>query len=109
MVSCLDTEYEIYKELFSQLENSSIDKLKFYLSYLLPLYTENLVLSSDLWFSWNEKAQYAFTYMINLCGADAAAMIFGIQMQIKNASKLKDDSVYLDGPIFSLFPQNNQE
>ena len=36
-------------------------------------------------------------------------LIFGIQMQIKNAAKLKDDSVYLDGPIFSLFPQNNQE
>ncbi|QGS68145.1 hypothetical protein CV093_04385 [Oceanobacillus sp. 143] len=40
LLSCLDSEKEIYLDLFNQLQSSPIEKVKFYISLILPLYSE---------------------------------------------------------------------
>jgi len=78
LMSCLESEKNIYEKFFSQIGNAPLKKLKFYLNMVLPLYSENMVLSEHLWSSWSEEIQMAYTYYANLKGKDAFVMGKGI-------------------------------
>ena len=41
---------------------------------VLPLYSENMVLSPTLWRAWDEETQMAYTYYANLHGPEAMRM-----------------------------------
>lgn len=87
LLSCLESERPIYQRLFEQLNVASIDKIKFYMSMVLPLYSENIVMSPDLWDSWDEEVKMAYTFYANLTGRDA--LLYGkcIGMGIRNAAR----------------------
>lgn len=63
LLSCLDYEIEIFTKLFQQLKQASINKLRFYLNLILPLYSENIVLSPELWNSWGKKLKWHIPIM----------------------------------------------
>ncbi|MFD2216474.1 hypothetical protein [Metabacillus endolithicus] len=87
LLSCLESEKAIYKTLFNQLQNSSVDKIKFYFSMILPLYSENMVLSPNIWNNWDEETRKAYTYYANLQGNDAFIYSKTIGMLLRNAAK----------------------
>lgn len=91
LLSCMEKEKFIYQKLFDQLTTASMDKIKFYMSMVLSLYSENMVLSSELWNHWNEETQTAYTVYANLKGSQA--FIYGkcIGMGIRNAAKSKPE------------------
>ena len=91
LLSCLATEKSIYAKLFEQLKQSSIDKVKFYFSMLLPLYSENIVLSPKLWKNWSEDVQATYTFYSNINGYQARVYGRAIGMELKNAYKAKSD------------------
>lgn len=101
LMSCLKSEAGVYKRLFSQAKEASIDKLKFYLNTMLPLYSENMVLSPDLWMAWDKNTQMAYTYYANLIGPRARTMSMGIGMALRNAHRSKSD--YSGTPKINLF------
>ena len=68
LISCLDKHKTTYDKLFKQLDSYSIDLIKYYFTLLLPLYSENIVLSPTLWESWSEEIQMAFTFYCNRQG-----------------------------------------
>ncbi len=103
LVSCLKSEQYIYENLFQQLKAASLSKLKFYVNLMLPLYSENMVLSTELWKSWDEEVQMAYTYYANLKGKDAVVMGKGIGFGLKNATRSKSDDVYKISPKINLF------
>ena len=101
LMSCLKTEESVYKRLFLQAQEASIDKLKFYLNIMLPLYSENMVLSPELWKAWDEKTQMAYTFYANLNGPEARTMSTGIGMGLRNAHRSRSD--YSGTPKINLF------
>ncbi len=103
LVSCLKSEQFIYEELFQQLKTASLTKLKFYINLVLPLYSENMVLSTELWESWDKEAQMAYTYYANLNGKDALVVGKGIGFGLKNAFHQKSDDAYYNSPKINLF------
>jgi len=103
LLSCLDSEKAIYQKLFNQLKSSSLDKIKFYLSMVLPLYSENMVLSPDLWNAWDEKTQMGYTFYANLKGPDALVYSKCIGMGIRNAARSKTTYDYSNRGKIDLF------
>lgn len=103
LLSCLKSEKHIYEKLFYQLETASVDKLKFYINMVLPLYSENMVLSPLLWNAWNEEIQMAYTYYANLYGPEAMSMGMGIGFGLKNAARDKTGKTYEQAPKINLF------
>ncbi len=101
LMSCFKNEVNYYNRLFSQLREASVDKLKFYLNTMLPLYSENMVLSPDLWKSWDQQTQIAYTYYANLTGSHARTMAMGIGMALRNAHR--SGSTYSGTPKINLF------
>jgi|LSQX01.3.fsa_nt_gb hypothetical protein len=103
ILSCLQTERPIYQRLFDQLNAASIDKIKFYISMVLPLYSENMVLSSKLWDSWSEEVKMAYTFYANLTGRDAFVYGKCIGMGIRNAAKKRSEFDYSKRGKIDLF------
>lgn len=103
LVSCLKSEETIYKTFFEQLASATDDKLKFYINMVLPLYSENMVLSPDLWNAWDEETQMAYTFYANLHGPEAYTIGMGIGMGLKNAARDKAGKAYLSPPKINLF------
>jgi hypothetical protein len=56
---------------------------------VLPLYSENMVLSPDLWNSWDETIQMPYTFYANLNRPNAVVYNKYIGMAIRNAGKSK--------------------
>lgn len=103
LLSCLESEKVIFEKLFQQMETASLEKIKYYLNMVLPLYSENMVLSPSLWNRWDEEIQMAYTYYANLNGPDAYVMGMGIGMGLANAAKKKTEEVYSNQPKINLF------
>ena len=85
------------------MKSSSLKKVKFYLNMILPLYSENMVLSSNIWNSWEETIQMAYTHYANLKGKDAVVMSKGISFGLKNAARDKTGKAYDIMPKINLF------
>lgn len=103
LLSCLETEKSIFEKLFHQFETSSIEKIKYYINLTLPLYSENMVLSTKLWDSWGEETQMAYTHLANLTGKDAMIMMRAIGFGLQNISKAKNPEAYQKQPKTNLF------
>ncbi len=103
LLSCMETERPIYQKLFDQLKTASVEKIKFYMSMVLPLYSENMVLSSELWDSWDEETQKAYTFYANLSGPDAVMQGKCIGMGIRNATNSKPEFDYSKRGKIDLF------
>ncbi len=103
LLSYLETERPIYQKLFDQLKMASIDKIKFYMSMILPLYSENMVLSPELWNTWNEETQMAYTFYANLNGPDSVVYGKCIGMGLRNAVKSKPEFDYSKRGKIDLF------
>ncbi len=103
LMSCMDSESEIYRDLFQQFKTASLEKIKFYLNTILPLLSENMVLSTGLWDGWDEKTRIAYTYYANLNGPEAVKMERTLGMALKNLSRSKDPNAYKAQPKINLF------
>ena len=69
IISCMKEDYKTYTKLFHQLQTVNQEKIKYYLDLVLPLYSENIVLSPRLWEKWDEEQQMAYTFYANRKGA----------------------------------------
>lgn len=103
LLSCLKEEETIYKDLFEQVSLATDNKLRFYINMVLPLYSENMVLSPKLWKTWDEETQMAYTFYANLHGPEAYTIGMGIGMGLKNAARDTTGKAYLSPPKINLF------
>ena len=68
LLSCLREDIKVYKKFFQQLQTTNLEKVKYYFDLILPLYTENNVLSPRLWENWSEEQQMGYTFFANRKG-----------------------------------------
>lgn len=105
LLSCLSDEKYIYAKFFEQLNNASVEKIKYYFSMILPLYSENIVLSPELWNKWDDKIKMAFTFYANLKGQMFKRYSIAIGMGLRNAAKSKQQYDYSKRGKIDLFPK----
>ena len=103
LFSYLAEDSRTYNNMGFQLESFDIDKIKFYLNYALPLYSENVVISPDLWESWNEEVQMAYTYFANINGNREIAYSNGLSFHMKNIKNKNIEITKKDQPKINLF------
>lgn len=89
LLSCLSSEEKYYHDFFYQIQVSETSKVLFYFNLLLPLYSENLVISEKLWNNYSIKGQFGLTHMANLVGKDQFNLSHTIGMGLRNAAKNK--------------------
>lgn len=90
LMSCLDSEEDFYRSFFQSIAGASLDKTLFYFNLILPLYSENVVLSEKLWDEQDEKGQFGLTHMANLTGDDQFKLSQTLGMALRNAAGRKN-------------------
>lgn len=90
LLSCLDTEETIYRSFFQSISSANLNVILFYFNLILPLFSENLVLSEELWNSQDEKGKLGLTHMANLTGDDQLKLSQVLGMALRNAAKQKN-------------------
>ena len=83
------SEKNIYAKFFEQIDNAPLEKVKFYFSMMLPLYSENMVISPALWNKWDDEMKIAFTFYANIKGQTFKRYSIAIGMGLRNAAKSK--------------------
>lgn len=99
LLSCLSTEEKIYHNFLNQILAADISKVLFYFNWLLPLFSENLVISEKLWNSHSGTGQFALVHMANLLGTDQFNLSHTFGMQLRNAAKNKKTDYSKRGEI----------
>lgn len=99
IMSYLKKDEQIYGDLASQIVKKDLWLVKYFFTLMLPLYSENIVLSPRLWEHWDEECQMAFTFYANRTGKQfeiyKMALKFAMQnlknksMTIENAKQCK--------------------
>ena len=87
LLSCLSTEKHIYAKFFEQINNAPLEKSKYYFSMILPLFSENMVLSPVLWNKWDDEIKMAFTFYANLNGQTFKRYSIAIGMGLRKEEK----------------------
>ena len=87
LLSCLSSEEPIYHNFFKQLSTAPLEKTQYYFNLILPLFSENLVLSKELWTAHSEMGKIGITHLANLKGDDHFKMSHTIGMMLRNAAK----------------------
>lgn len=99
LLSCLKTEEKYYHDFFQQIENSGLDKALYYFNMMLPLYSENIVFSEELWNKHGTDGQFALMHIANLYGQDQLNMSSTIAMSLRNGAKAKNADYSRRGKI----------
>lgn len=99
IIGYLKKDERIYGKFTRQLIKKDIWLVKYFFTLMLPLYSENIVLSPQLWERWDEQCKMAFTFYANRTGRQfeiyKMTLKFAMQnlksefMTIENASKCK--------------------
>ena len=71
---------------------------------MLPLFSENVILSEVLWNALDEKGQFGLTHMANLTGDDQLKLSQTLGMALRNAAT-KVIFIILNRMGFNLFQQ----
>lgn len=99
LLSCLEAEERYYHEFFKEIENSELNKTLYYFNLMLPLYSENIVLSEELWNKHGIEGQFALTHLANLYGEDQLNMSNTIAISLRNAAKKNNSNYSIRGKI----------
>ena len=78
---------------------SELNKTLYYFNLMLPLYSENIVLSEELWNKHGIEGQYALTHLANLYGGDQLNMSNTIAISLRNAAKKNNSNYSIRGKI----------
>lgn len=90
LMSCLDSEEEFYRSFFQSIKTANLEKILFYFNLMLPLFSENVILSETLWDALDEKSQFGLTHMANLTGDDQLKLSQTLGMALRNAAHKKN-------------------
>ena len=104
LMSCLDSEEEFYRSFFQSIKTANLEKILFYFNLMLPLFSENVILSEALWNALDEKGQFGLTHMANLTGDDQLKLSQTLGMALRNAAHKKNFD-YSKRMGFDLFQQ----
>lgn len=97
ILSIHKNDKKIYEKLFIQLKEYPLEKIELYFNIVLPLYSENIVLSPLLWQSWDEEVKMAFEFYCNRQGNQFVIYDKIIKHALKNLrkNKIEDNSKVL--------------
>jgi hypothetical protein len=89
LISVLKDDLDVFQDYFAQIRQAPLGLMQYYINVLIPLYSQNLILSPHLWDSWTEKAQ---------CGIQAAVAdpqsvkwLTALKFYLQNVAKSKKE------------------
>lgn len=83
----------------------SSEVVKYYFNALIPLSSENLIISPDLWNEWDEIGQELVQLAVSQ--TNPAALLIGLKMSLESISSMDTSDSLLTKVRYNLFGKEN--
>lgn len=87
LISALKEDLKHFSKYFEEIRNAPLELVKYYINILIPLYSQNLIISPLLWDKWSEKAQGGVQFAV--ADPHSSKMMYGVKCYLRQIAKLK--------------------
>lgn len=87
LISTLKEDSKYFSKYFEEIRNAPLDLVKYYINILIPLYSQNLIISPLLWDKWSEKAQCGVQFAV--ADPHSSKMMYGVKCYLRQIDKSK--------------------
>lgn len=102
LISALKDDMKYFSDYFQKMRTAPLSLIKYYINVLIPLYSQNLIISPSLWNKWSEKAQAGVQFAV--ADPQSSKMLLGVKFYLQNIAKAKEaDKITPDNIAFNFF------
>ena len=102
LMSALKDDMKYFSDYFQKMRTAPLSLVQYYINILIPLYSQNLIISPNLWEKWSEKAQAGVQFAV--ADPQSVKMLSGVKFYLKNISKSKEvTNITPDDIAFNFF------
>jgi hypothetical protein len=102
LISYFKEDFKYLKTFINQIKRASENIIKFYFNSIIPIYSNNIVLSPRLWNGWSAEIQNAFNYYNNLNGQEWI-MLKAISFALGNHKRFKSKKIDYKNSKINMF------
>lgn len=102
LISALKDDMKYFGEYFQKMRTAPLSLVEYYINVLIPLYSQNLIISPNLWNKWDERTQAGVQFAV--ADPQSSKMLLALKFYLKNISKSKEAiQVTSDNIAFNFF------
>lgn len=105
LISVLKKDLNIYEKYLKSFEQVSQEVIKYYFNSIIPLISENLILSPELWNEWDEIGQGIIQNMVN--EPNPTALLAKLKFYLRFLSKKDTTDFILKNIKYNIFEEKN--
>lgn len=88
LMSALKDDMKYFSDYFQKMRTAPLSLVEYYINILIPLYSQNLIISPNLWEKWSEKIQAGVQFAV--ADPQSTKMLVGVKFYLQNISKSKE-------------------
>lgn len=105
LISVLKKDINVYEKYLKSFEQVSQEVIKYYFNSIIPLISENLILSPDLWNEWDEIGQGLVQAAVS--EPNPTKVLLGLKLMLRNLSKKDTKDFVLNNIKYNIFGKKN--
>lgn len=90
LISVLKEDLKYFDDYFAQIKQAPLPLIQYYLNVLIPLYSQNLILSPNLWSKWDEKTQCGVQFAV--ADPHSSPLRFYLKTYLRNIAKNNEET-----------------
>lgn len=104
LMSALKDDMQYFSDYFDKMRNAPLSLVQYYVNVLIPLYSQNLIISPNLWKKWSEEAQAGVQFAV--ADPHSTKMLAALKFYLQNIRKANQSmSITSDSILFDFFEQ----
>ena len=85
LMSALKDDMQYFSDYFDKMRNAPLSLVQYYVNVLIPLYSQNLIISPNLWKKWSEEAQAGVQFAV--ADPHSTKMLAALKFYLQNIRK----------------------
>lgn len=105
LISVFKKDFNVYEKYLKSFEQVSQEVIKYYFNSIIPLISENLILSPELWNEWDEIGQGLVQTAVS--EPYPTKFLVGLKLMLRNLSKKDTTDFVLKNIKYNIFGKKN--
>ena len=88
LISALKNDMKHFSGYFQKMRTAPLSLVEYYINALIPLYSQNLIISPNLWDEWDKKVQAGVQFAV--ADPQSSKLLLGVKFYLQNIAKSKE-------------------
>lgn len=105
LISVFKKDFNVYEKYLKSFEQVSQEVIKYYFNFIIPLISENLILSPELWNEWDDIGKGLVQTAVS--EPNPTKFLVGLKLTLRNLSKKDTTDFVLKNIKYNIFEKKN--